>query len=791
MRFRPALGACFLALAILPARAQAPSTIGHQGVLATSGGAPVADGTYALTFRLYSAATGGTALWTETHPAVSVSSGVFSAALGSITPLNISFEQPLWLSASVNSGAELSPRVQLTAAPYSLTAKSVADNAVTSSKVADGAIATADLADNAVTSAKVQDGAVATADLADNAVTTAKISDGTVTAGDIASGQVVKSVNSLTDAVTLAAGSNVTITPSGNTLTIAASASAGNTLDQAYDQGGAGAGRAITADNGAVDIQGAGGLTVNGNVGIGTTSPGAKLSLTQSGATNADGIRIVNGSVTWNQYTDAAGKLLFASSGGAQVAVQDNGLVGIGTTSPPEKLSIDAGHINVNHSTAPYMRFQRAGAEHGYVGSAGALFVGTQTDFGVRAENNLVFGVSSTERMRLTSAGNVGIGTTSPGGLLHVQDGSVLFAGTTGAIPATGAGTRLMWYPGKKAFRAGVVTGTQWDDANIGLKSTVGGGEDNTASSALTTVGGGSGNTAGGNWATIGGGQNNLASNQYATVGGGGNNTAGGLYATVGGGQSNTAGGDRATVGGGVTNTAWGYAATVGGGENNDAGGDYSFAVGRQAKVDGTHDGAFLFSDGSSNLNFNSAAANEFAARATGGVRFVTAIDGSGSPTAGVQVASGGGSWSSLSDSSLKRNLEPVDVEQIAAKVAALPIATWNYASQADSIRHLGPMAQDFYAAFGVGEDERHIAAVDADGVALAAIQGVYQRVRRQQEQIAALQAENRALKARMEGLAVAVARLERLVAPPQGAEQTAAQKQSAPLPGLLGDMLR
>jgi len=142
MRFRLAFGACFLVLASLSAGAQAPATIGHQGVLTTSGGAPVADGTYSLTFRLYSASTGGIALWTETHSAVSVSNGVFSVVLGSVTSLNISFEQPLWLSVSVNSGAELSPRVQLTAAPYSMTAKSVADNAVTSAKIQDGAVAT-------------------------------------------------------------------------------------------------------------------------------------------------------------------------------------------------------------------------------------------------------------------------------------------------------------------------------------------------------------------------------------------------------------------------------------------------------------------------------------------------------------------------------------------------------------------------------------------------------------------------------------------------------------------------
>jgi hypothetical protein len=78
------------------------------------------------------------------------------------------------------------------------------------------------------------------------------------------------------------------------------------------------------------------------------------------------------------------------------------------------------------------MRFQRAGAEHGYVGSASALFSDTATDFGVRAENNLIFGTSSSERMRVaTSSGHIGIGTTSPDVRLDIigdTNGSVRIA---------------------------------------------------------------------------------------------------------------------------------------------------------------------------------------------------------------------------------------------------------------------------------------------------------------------------------------------------------------------------
>lgn len=120
----------------------------------------------------------------------------------------------------------------------------------------------------------------------------------------------------------------------------------------------------------------------------------------------------------------------------------------------------------------------------------------------------------------------------------------------------------------------------------------------------------------------------------------------------------------------------------------------------------------------------------------------MTGIDGSGNPTAGVQVTSGGGSWSSISDRSLKENFEPVDTKKMLKRVAQLPISNWNYKSQDRSIRHIGPMAQDFYAAFNVGEDNRHITTVDADGVALAAIKELAkqnQELRERIEQIEAL----------------------------------------------------
>jgi hypothetical protein len=124
----------------------------------------------------------------------------------------------------------------------------------------------------------------------------------------------------------------------------------------------------------------------------------------------------------------------------------------------------------------------------------------------------------------------------------------------------------------------------------------------------------------------IGGGVNNVVSDSSygAAIGGGTGNVAQINDTTVGGGSSNTASGPGATIGGGEFNVASGFAATIPGGTGNSAGGDFSFAAGANAYA--TNDGSFVWSD-SLVYTFSSQAENEFAARATGGVRFVSAVE--------------------------------------------------------------------------------------------------------------------------------------------------------------------
>jgi hypothetical protein len=102
-------------------------------------------------------------------------------------------------------------------------------------------------------------------------------------------------------------------------------------------------------------------------------------------------------------------------------------------------------------------------------------------------------------------------------------------------------------------------------------------------------------------------------------------------------------------------------------------------------------------------------------------------------PGALLQVGSAtcnGTTWVNGSDRNSKEDFAAVNPRTVLEKVSALPITEWKYKVEADGTQHLGPMAQDFHAAFGLnGTDDKHIATVDEEGVALAAIQGLNQKL--------------------------------------------------------------
>jgi len=113
-----------------------------------------------------------------------------------------------------------------------------------------------------------------------------------------------------------------------------------------------------------------------------------------------------------------------------------------------------------------------------------------------------------------------------------------------------------------------------------------------------------------------------------------------------------------------------------------------------------------------------------FLIRADGGIIFYT----DPSNTMGVVLAPGSGSWASVSDSTLKTNIQELDYEKMLDKLSSTPIYTWYYRSQPD-VLHIGPMAQDFYEIFQLGDDEKMITSSDIDGVIMICIQGVYYRI--------------------------------------------------------------
>ena len=179
-------------------------------------------------------------------------------------------------------------------------------------------------------------------------------------------------------------------------------------------------------------------------------------------------------------------------------------------------------------------------------------------------------------------------------------------------------------------------------EPSVSSPNLIGGFSGNTVATGIfgaTISGGGNAvyeNQITANYGTIGGGVRNIVSGSSSAVSGGFYNTASGNGAMIGGGENNTASGDQSVVSGGLENTASGPQSTVVGGFGNRAAGFGSVATGTLAQIN--HFGTFLFSDGNSPYVFNSVSNNEFGVRATGGVRFVTAIDGSGNPTQTVRI---------------------------------------------------------------------------------------------------------------------------------------------------------
>ncbi|MCP4536530.1 MAG: hypothetical protein GY832_05235 [Chloroflexi bacterium] len=162
------------------------STIPYQGRLADAGGTPI-TAKQNMEFRVYDAPVSGTPLWEEFWTggnSVNVSDGLFSVMLGSINTGLASVVQgydELYLSITIGTDSEMEPRVQLGSVPFSMWSMTVADDSITSEKIADNAVGSSEIISGSISTDEIVDGTVASIDLAPNAVTTANIVDGAIT----------------------------------------------------------------------------------------------------------------------------------------------------------------------------------------------------------------------------------------------------------------------------------------------------------------------------------------------------------------------------------------------------------------------------------------------------------------------------------------------------------------------------------------------------------------------------------------------------------------------------------
>lgn len=386
-----------------------------------------------------------------------------------------------------------------------------------------------------------------------------------------------------------------------------------------------------------------------------------------------------------------------------------------------------------------------------------------------------------------TVAGNSAVANVSTigGGM-----GNNIASASTGAVIAGGVTNRMGIFSSSSVIGGGqsnfidsfvtsstIAGGLGNSISNGSYASAIAGGQFNTiqGNAPGSFISAGTGNTIGTFNDAIGGGQSNIiqTASQDSVIAGGYGNTIAAPFATITGGTQNTisTNGHHGVIGGGQYNFVNNAYATVPGGYVNSATGFGSMAAGMGANS--YLQGSFVwnaFQNTASSFlpgRFHVFGTNGFSVDYDnqrpdgGGTRWVEIGPQFTNQTIGTWTGaylSDSGIWQNASDRNRKTNFAPVDSRQVLDKVAALPIQTWRYTNETDTVQHLGPTAQDFKAAFGLGTDDKSIGTVDEEGVALAAIQGLNRRlqetVTNQAEENRRLREQNQALEQRLNDLA-------------------------------------
>ena len=364
-----------------------------------------------------------------------------------------------------------------------------------------------------------------------------------------------------------------------------------------------------------------------------------------------------------------------------------------------------------------------------------------------------------------------GPGGHTPAWFKVFQNGSFVATGNLGigVSPMQGKGYRTSWDSYKGAFRSGYAD-NEWDDATVGFFSWAGG----------------SNSTASGLYA-LAFGDTNSAESTSSIVFGSGNQVKGaaGFSAGAGNRVCDTYGvalGNNAKSGGPLINgkcdpdtfNIRGLAA-VAIGYNVTADQDHTTAMGKFASNNG-FTGTFIWSDGAAQQTadtFRNTANNEFAARATGGFRFRTNLGG----TTGCNLPAGSGVFNCTSSRYTKENFVNVKGDDVLARIRNLSVSTWNYIDEGRQVRHMGPMAEDFYKSFGLGTNNISIGVQDLAGVSLAAVKALDARTAELQAktaEVTTLRAEVNTLRADNAAMERRLAALERLAQQQQqGARNT------------------
>ncbi len=734
------------AIALIPNQVSAMKMLlNHQGKLTDATGTPVADGNYTITYSLWDDPTIGNMLWTETI-SVSVTDGLYSVVLGDVQAFDPSiFSDQLYLEIQIGADSPLAPRSILSSTPYAAMALSVPGFTPGPNNIVTGQYAFAAGDNNSVLSdyGSITGGQMNQVELINNtapSLDTTGIFDGALLKDGFG---FANSPPCLSIAGWIGAGASNTA--------FGASAAVGAGGDNHADGffsaiiGGCsnnalGSYDVIAGGISNMEVVGGGFRTIGG--GRNNVINSLWYSSIVGGIFNTIDAPTVGGFIgggfanRMNGHVGAIGGGYFNSTldfGGTVGGGQQNNAVGRHATISGGMLNT----TNLNYSTVGGGYGNSAAAEMSTIAGGG------RADLADPLSSNEVYDnygtIGGGGRNKAGSNDGIEINdqyTTISGGYFnqtltsHSTIGGGNLNTAAGRYATVGGGS-----DNYSANWASTIGGGQSNEA-LGYVSTVSGGLFNLLIADSAVIGGGTRNTNGGEGSVIAGGNlNNITnSGRLSVVGGGTGNLMQAAEATIAGGARNTIStiGTGGTIGGGSGNIA-GNLATVPGGIDNFATGDNSFAAGSNAKA--VHSCSFVWADccvdaaGVASKPLYSTGANTFNARATGGFFFLTNCDtvwDATAPPSGAYLPSGGSMWLNGSDKNLKRNIREVNNSDLLEKVASLPIYQWSYKTQDESIEHIGPMAQDFYKTFNVGDNNTSIGALDPAGISLAAIKQLH-----------------------------------------------------------------